>query len=108
MDKLCIHLPHSLVDECTELVKGYSKELIELLLADLTPQEVCVYIKLCDPTEHLGPRSEFITDKDGEICMYIILNIIIAYIFYIYIFYKLKKYAIYKILRYFLKIYLLF
>lgn len=70
MDKLCIHLPHSLVDECTELVKGYSKELIELLLADLTPQEVCVYIKLCDPTEHLGPRSEFITDKDGEICMY--------------------------------------
>lgn len=67
LDKLCIHLPHSLVDECTELVKGYSKELIELLLADLTPQEVCVYIKLCDPTEHLGPRSEFITDKDGEI-----------------------------------------
>lgn len=71
LDKLCIHLPESLVEECTDLVKAYSKELIELLLADLTPQEVCVYIKLCDASKNPGPRDDFITDKDGEICMYI-------------------------------------
>ncbi|XP_043511576.1 prosaposin [Frieseomelitta varia] len=67
LDKLCVHLPHSLVEECTDLVKGYSKEIIELLLADLTPQEVCVYIKLCDASKNSGPSDEFITDKDGEI-----------------------------------------
>lgn len=69
LDKLCVHLPHSLVEECTDLVKGYSKEIIELLLADLTPQEVCVYIKLCDASKNSGLSDEFITDKDGEICM---------------------------------------
>lgn len=67
LDKLCAHLPHSLVDQCTDLVKGYSKELIELLLADLTPQEICVYIKLCDNQKDPGPRNFFVTDKDGEI-----------------------------------------
>ncbi|XP_076766761.1 prosaposin [Xylocopa sonorina] len=67
LDKLCTHLPHSLVDECTGLVKGYSKELIELLLADLTPQEICVYIKFCNAEENPGPLDEFISDKSGEI-----------------------------------------
>ena len=69
LDKLCVHLPHSLVEECADLVKGYSKEIIELLLADLTPQEVCVYIKLCDASKNSGSSDEFITDKVGEICM---------------------------------------
>lgn len=67
LDKLCSHLPKSLIDECTDLVKGYSKELVEMLLADLTPQEVCVYIKLCDATTDPGPRPNFSMDKDGEI-----------------------------------------
>lgn len=81
LNKLCVHLPQSLSQECTDFVKGYSKELIELLLADLTPQEVCVYIKLCDTTKNVGPRDEFITSKDGEISAYTfifyLLNIIL-------------------------------
>ncbi|XP_017796230.1 PREDICTED: prosaposin [Habropoda laboriosa] len=67
LDKLCIHLPHSLAGQCTDLVKDYSKELVELLLADLTPQEVCVFLKLCDDEKYPVPRNEFITDEDGEI-----------------------------------------
>lgn len=67
LDKLCVHLPHSLADQCKDLVQGYSHELIGLLLADLTPQEVCVYIKLCDATKNPGPKNLFITDTDGEI-----------------------------------------
>lgn len=67
LDKLCLHLPGGLVEECTELVKGYTKELIELLLADLTPQEICVYIKLCNTDKNPSSRSEFVTDKNGEI-----------------------------------------
>lgn len=66
LDRLCLHLPNSLVDECKDLVKGYSKELIELLLADLTPQEVCVYIKLCDSEDSGELLHQFIA-KDGEI-----------------------------------------
>ncbi|XP_017889282.1 prosaposin [Ceratina calcarata] len=65
LDKLCLHLPNSLVEECKDLVKGYSKELIELLLADATPQEVCVFIKLCDGQDH-EEFGEFLT-KNGEI-----------------------------------------
>ncbi|OAD53035.1 Proactivator polypeptide [Eufriesea mexicana] len=67
LEKLCTHFPHSLSGECSDLVKNYSKEIIELLLADLTPQEVCVYIKLCDATNNPSPSDGFITDKNGEI-----------------------------------------
>ncbi|XP_015439486.1 PREDICTED: prosaposin [Dufourea novaeangliae] len=67
LDKLCVHLPHSLTQECMDLVQGYSKELVELIIADLTPQEVCVFIKLCDPTKNSGPKEVFVTDKNGEI-----------------------------------------
>ncbi|XP_066593748.1 prosaposin [Prorops nasuta] len=71
LDKLCNHLPHNLAGECTDLVKGYSKELVEMLLADLSPQEVCSYLKLCDASKNVGPPSTPINfypiDKDGEI-----------------------------------------
>lgn len=67
LDKLCNHLPSTLTDQCTDLVKGYSKELVEMLLADLTPQEVCTYIKLCDPNKDSGPKQRYLTQKDGEI-----------------------------------------
>ncbi|XP_043672943.1 prosaposin [Vespula pensylvanica] len=67
LDKLCSHLPNTLIDQCADFVKEYSKELIEMLLADLTPKEICVYIKLCNPEEDPGPRNFFLTNKDGEI-----------------------------------------
>ncbi|XP_076629716.1 prosaposin isoform X2 [Colletes latitarsis] len=67
LDKLCITLPRSLSEECQDLVKGYSKEIVELFLADLTPQEICVYIKMCDGTKDVGPKNTFITDENGEI-----------------------------------------
>ncbi|RLU22887.1 hypothetical protein DMN91_005165 [Ooceraea biroi] len=70
--KLCNRLPHSLTEQCTDFVKVYSKELVEMLLADMTPQEVCSFLKLCDPTRHvgrtenLGPK-QYISRKDHEI-----------------------------------------
>lgn len=67
LDRLCNHLPKDLNNQCVDLVKGYSKELVEMLLADLTPQEVCVYIKLCDAQKNVGPTNSFPMDKDGEI-----------------------------------------
>ncbi|XP_057325757.1 prosaposin [Microplitis mediator] len=72
LDKLCSHLPKDLSNQCVELVKVYSKELIDMLLADMTPQEVCVALKLCDPKKNVGPTNLsptnfYPTDKDGEI-----------------------------------------
>ncbi|XP_076227036.1 prosaposin isoform X2 [Nomia melanderi] len=67
LEKACSHLLPSLSSECQDLVDGYSKELIEMLLADLTPQEVCVYIKLCDPPSRSEVKEMFVTDKNGEI-----------------------------------------
>ncbi|XP_071553220.1 prosaposin isoform X1 [Temnothorax nylanderi] len=67
LSKLCSHLPRSLTDQCTDFVTSYSKELVEMLLADLTPQEVCVYLHLCDPTKDPGPKPINIAAKDGEI-----------------------------------------
>ncbi|XP_070151642.1 prosaposin [Polyergus mexicanus] len=67
LDKLCNHLPRSLTDQCTDFVKAYSKELVEMLLADLTPSEVCVYLKLCDQTRDVGPKHNYIIQKDREI-----------------------------------------
>ncbi|XP_011161385.1 prosaposin isoform X1 [Solenopsis invicta] len=67
LDKLCNHLPRSLTDQCTEFVKTYSKELVDMLIADMTPQEVCTYLRLCDPTKDPGPKHNFIPEKGEEI-----------------------------------------
>lgn len=68
MDKLCVHLPKSLVNQCESFVQTYSKQIMEMIIADLTPQEVCVYLKLCDPEKKVEPQNSFYPmDKDGEI-----------------------------------------
>lgn len=67
LEKLCTHLPKDLKIECNSLVEGYSKELVDMLLADLTPQEVCVYVKLCNPDNDPGTKYLNPIGKDGEI-----------------------------------------
>lgn len=44
---LCSHLPAKLRNECNDFVETYSAELIEMLISDFTPQEICVYLRLC-------------------------------------------------------------
>ncbi|XP_015120734.1 prosaposin [Diachasma alloeum] len=67
LDKLCNHLPKDLNNQCVDLVKGYSKELVEMLLADLTPEEVCVAVKWCDAQKNVEPTGYFPMDQEGEI-----------------------------------------
>lgn len=57
LDGLCKHLPKNLAPECEDFVQTYTQELVEMLIADLTPQEVCVYLKLCaaQPTKEVRP-----------------------------------------------------
>lgn len=44
---MCNHLSSNLKAECTDFINTYSDELVEMLIADFKPQEVCVYLKLC-------------------------------------------------------------
>ncbi|GBP82642.1 hypothetical protein EVAR_48523_1 [Eumeta japonica] len=47
LENLCTHLSQKLRTECTDFVDTYSKQLIEMLVADMNAQEICVYLKLC-------------------------------------------------------------
>lgn len=67
LEKLCAHLSKPLSNQCVDFVKGYSEELINMLLANFTPEEVCVAIKLCNPQKNVGPTDYFPVDQDGEI-----------------------------------------
>lgn len=58
MSNLCGHLNENLKQECNDFVNTYTDELIEMFIADLTPQEICVFLKLCDdkkPAKTLPP-----------------------------------------------------
>ncbi|ETN64846.1 saposin [Anopheles darlingi] len=45
--RLCMHLSPKLRLECTDFVDTYTSELVEMLASDFTPQEICVFLKLC-------------------------------------------------------------
>jgi len=49
LDKLCSELPKSLARDCQNFVDAYGEELLDMLIADFTPKEICTYLKLCDP-----------------------------------------------------------
>ncbi|KAJ8681335.1 hypothetical protein QAD02_017122 [Eretmocerus hayati] len=68
MEKLCDHLSKSLISQCESFVEEYSGKIIELILSDLTPQQVCVSLKVCESEEDDEPLITFYPlDKDGEI-----------------------------------------
>lgn len=36
-----------MAQECKDFVDTYSQQLVDMLIADLNAQEICVYLKLC-------------------------------------------------------------
>ncbi|CAH0714573.1 unnamed protein product, partial [Brenthis ino] len=58
LDGLCNHLSTKLRTECVDFVDTYTKQLVEMLVADLNAQEICVYLKLCtDNKKHIDPLA---------------------------------------------------
>jgi saposin len=51
LDGLCTHLSVKLQGPCKEFVETYSAEVVDMILADFTPQEACVFIRLCTSSE---------------------------------------------------------
>jgi len=55
LENLCSHLSKSLAQDCKVFVDAYSKELVDMLVEDLSPQEVCERLKLCNKALPLPP-----------------------------------------------------
>lgn len=51
LDGLCTHLSVKLQEPCKVFVETYSAEVVDMILADFTPQEACVFIRLCTSEE---------------------------------------------------------
>ncbi|XP_014208799.1 uncharacterized protein LOC106639616 [Copidosoma floridanum] len=68
LKNLCTHLSKSLVDQCENFVHEYSAYIIDAMIADFTPTEVCVYLKICESSQDVKPSITFFPlDKDGQI-----------------------------------------
>lgn len=48
LDNLCTHLSTKLRSECEDFVDTYTEQLVEMLVAKMDAQEICVYLQLCD------------------------------------------------------------
>lgn len=49
LETVCLRLPKSVQQDCGRLVDAYSEEIVEMLLTELKPDEVCAALKLCQP-----------------------------------------------------------
>lgn len=65
LKELCQHLPGNMNEECQDFVKTYTDELVEMLLADLKPEEVCVYLKLCTDNKPAKGLPPYVYQKVG-------------------------------------------
>ncbi|XP_041981826.1 uncharacterized protein LOC121735180 [Aricia agestis] len=66
LDGLCNHLSAKLRTECVDFVDTYTKQLIEMLVADMNAQEICVYLKLCKDDSRIDPLKLTSIDKYHE------------------------------------------
>lgn len=66
VSRLCDHLNAKLKTQCTEFVTKYSQEIVEMVLADFTPQEVCTYLKLCTDSEPKRKNVKIVVEQKVE------------------------------------------
>lgn len=70
LKNLCSHLTQKLRVECDDFVETYTNELVEMLITDFTPEQICVYLKICtgakDTTEFADERT-IVDNENGDI-----------------------------------------
>ena len=72
LENICGYMPKTVRKDCTRLVDAYADQILEMLLADLTPDEVCAALKFCKPKINDGTRQIHVKTP----------NVKIKYIFY--------------------------
>lgn len=84
LDKVCSLFPATVGSECISLVKAYGPAIIDLLQQEITPQQVCEKIHLCNSSslivpvalpkaEHVGKESA--DSAECDLCKVIITEI---------------------------------
>ncbi|XP_067617016.1 uncharacterized protein Sap-r isoform X2 [Eurosta solidaginis] len=66
LDHLCVHLPSKLQTECVDFVETYSSELVDMLITDFKPQEICVALKLCENSTDELDELDFSFDNNRD------------------------------------------
>ena len=73
LDDVCNLLPKTVSTECKDFVKDYGKEILNLLLQSIDPQQICTAIGLCSQN-HLQGLSAVVhliqtkvSDKSGMV-----------------------------------------
>ncbi|KAI8797151.1 proactivator polypeptide, partial [Biomphalaria glabrata] len=68
LDKVCDVLPSAFKDECESIVKQYGPIIIQLILKELDPTQVCTVIGLCTGNKvNLNVKPK-VTKVRGELC----------------------------------------
>ncbi|XP_076060400.1 prosaposin [Oratosquilla oratoria] len=49
LETLCSSLPKSIEKECDMFVDAYTEQIIDMLIQDLSPDEICIKLHLCKP-----------------------------------------------------------
>ncbi|KAH9498380.1 hypothetical protein Btru_008134, partial [Bulinus truncatus] len=69
LDKVCDILPASIKQQCENLVQQYGPLIIQLLLKELDPTQVCTAIGLCtNNIVKVKPQVDAVTKVNDELC----------------------------------------
>ncbi|XP_052262832.1 uncharacterized protein LOC127866386 isoform X2 [Dreissena polymorpha] len=66
LEQVCSLLPDTLSTECKQFVDQYAQQIIDLLLQEIDPDQICKLIGLCTTSGH---RAEKILVKAGPVCV---------------------------------------
>lgn len=69
MKGLCSHLTNKLQPECADFVETYTAELLKMLADDFTPQQICVYLKVCTDAK----KTSYVPITGGDVCKYFLI-----------------------------------
>lgn len=58
LDTLCGLLPKTVRPECQTFVDTYTEQIIQMLIDDFTPDQVCVQLGLCKPKDSVLPQLD--------------------------------------------------
>ena len=68
-------MPSSIEDKCEEYIEAYTDMIIQLVIKDFTPQQICAELALC-PSVEVAPEI-VLTKQDTEclFCEFVMRNI---------------------------------
>ena len=69
LDTLCEYMPSSISNQCEQYVDAYAEAVIQLILQDFTPQQICAEIGLCNSVSEVVMTVQ---DTKCVLCEYVI------------------------------------